>query len=271
LDEAKQLVESAPNEWQLAQDILDTHSNLLFHAYAHLVQVVSETNAQLLATADLESNSIYIFNNTVNRNHVVASWDGRYHHYKIFTPTDDTAWLNAIETPPISDQLQAMVLQVQGALPGILALTNKIGVVLDHTADATSNLNLTISAAQPILTNFAIISGELREPGGVLKWALGTNSNHQFEGALTNVNALLVNVNTNLNQLTASIGKSLNNLADITSNLNKQVEGNPNLLFGIVKTIGDADDFVQGLKHHWLLRSAFKNDPADQPPKQSQK
>ncbi len=61
----------------------------------------------------------------------------RYHHYKIFQPGDDTAWLRAVETPPISDQLQAMVLQVQTALPNILALTNKIAAVLDNTVLAT--------------------------------------------------------------------------------------------------------------------------------------
>jgi len=32
------------------------------------------------------------------------------------------------------------------------------------------------------------------------------------------------------------------------------------MLGAISKTVGDADDFVQGLKHHWLLRSAFKKE-----------
>ncbi len=36
-----------------------------------------------------------------------------YHHYKIFKPGDETAWMRAVESPPVSDQLQAMVLQVQ--------------------------------------------------------------------------------------------------------------------------------------------------------------
>jgi hypothetical protein len=37
-----------------------------------------------------------------------------------------------------------------------------------------------------------------------------------------------------------------------------QVQENSNMLSGISKTITDYDTFVQGLKHHWLLRSAFK-------------
>ena len=32
------------------------------------------------------------------------------------------------------------------------------------------------------------------------------------------------------------------------------------MLGGISKTVMDADDFVQGLKRHWLLRSAFKKE-----------
>lgn len=273
LDEAKNLMTTAPGHWQLAQEILDANSNVLFRAYAPLENVFNETNAPLLTTANIESNSIYIFDNQVNRKRVVASWDGRFQHYKIFKPGDDTAWLRAVETPPISDQLQAMVAQVQTALPGILSLTNQLTTVLNNAATATSNLNLTVIAAQPMLTNFALISGQLREPGGVLTWALGTNGNDQLQDALTNMNSLLVSANTNLNELADSIGVTLDHVAGITSNLNVQVQNNPNLMFGIVKTIGDADDFVQGLKHHWLLRSAFKtkttNAPAAKSPAKS--
>ncbi|MGB7768822.1 MAG: hypothetical protein WBN22_08215 [Verrucomicrobiia bacterium] len=43
-------------------------------------------------------------------------------------------------------------------------------------------------------------------------------------------------------------------------NLFDPVQVNTNMLGTISKTVGDADDFVQGLKHHWLLRSAFKKE-----------
>jgi ABC-type transporter Mla subunit MlaD len=258
VDEAKSLMAAAPGHWQLAQDILDANSNLIFQAYNHLEFVFNETNSQLLATAVLESNSIYIFDNkTLDRKRIVASWDGRFHHYKIFQPGDDTAYLRAVEMPPIADQLQAMVSQVQSALPGILSLTNKISAVLDNTANATSNLNTTIVAAQPMLTNFGLISGQLREPGGVLNWALGTNGSDQLQGALTNVNSLLVGADTNLNALSENIGVTLDNIADITSNLNAQVQSNTNILGSLSKIVTDTDDFVQGLKRHWFLRSAF--------------
>ena len=258
VDEAKKLMAASPGNWQLAQDVFDVNSNLLFHAYDHLEEIFSETNAPLLATANLESNSVYVYDNTVNRNRIVASWDGRVHRYKIFKPGDDTAWLRAVETPPISDQLQAMVSQVQSALPGILTLTNKISTVLDNAANAALNLDATLVAAQPLVTNFAAISGQLREPGGFGVWALGTNGNDQIQGVLTNMNSLLIDTDTNLNALSAGIGRTVENAAGITSNLNAQVQANSNILWGISKIVKDSDDFVQGLKRHWLLRSAFK-------------
>ena len=100
---------------------------------------------------------------------------------------------------------------------------------------------------------------ELRTPGGLGVWALGPNGNDQIQGALTNVNSLLANTDTNL----AAI---LIHLADITGSLNAQVQANSNMLWGISKTVMDSDDFVQGLKRHWLLRSAFKVKATNAPP-----
>ena len=254
LDKLAQDIAAEPGHWQLSQDVFDADTNIVFHAY----DVLTASNLQLIAA--LKPDSIYAYNNTVNRKRIVASWNGRLHHYKIFKPGDDTAWLRAVETPPVSDQLQAMISQVQSALPGILALTNKLAAVLDNAADATSNLNTAMVEARPMITNFALVSGQLREPGGLGVWALGTNGDGQIQTALTNLNALLENTDTNF-------GTLLINLADITSNLNAQVQANTNLLGGISKTVTDADDLVQGLKRHWLLRSAFKTKATNAPAK----
>ena len=262
LDELAQKIAREPGQWQLSQEVFDENSNLLFHAY----DTLTTSNLQIIAA--LKPDSLYAYNNTVNRDRIVASWDSRYHRYKMFRPGHDSAWMGAVETPPVSDQLQAIVAQVQGALPGILSLTNKLATVLDNAANATSNLNTTLVAAQPVVTNFAVISGQLRAPGGLTAWALGTNGNGQLQTALTNVNSLLVSADTNLNDLATSIGATLENLADITSNLNVQVQANSNMLGGISKAVIDADDLVQGLKRHWLLRSAFKAKATNAPPSQ---
>jgi len=251
LDEAKKMAAESPGDWQLAQDVFDAGTNLIFHAFDPVETVLDETNAQLLVQCTVESNSIYVFNNKVSHDRIVASWHRGRHRYENFTTGSEDAFLRAVETPPISDQLQAMVLQVQQAVPNVLALTNKIGTVLDNAANAMSNLNITLVETRPMLTNFAAISAQLREPGGPMVWALGTNGNDQLQGTLTNVNSLLGHADTNITAL-------LINLADITSNLNAQVQANANMLSGISKTVMDSDDFVQGLKRHWLLRSAFK-------------
>ena len=250
VDELKQLATAEPGRWQLSQDVFDANSNLVFRAYTTL----DDSNLQVMAGMNLQSNSLYTYNNQEKDKHsVVASWDGRVHRYKIFRPGDDTAWLRPVEAPPVSDQLQAMVAQVQSALPNVLALTNKLAAVLDNSVAATSNLNVTLAGAQLVITNFAVISAQLREPGGPMVWALGTNGNEQLQGALTNANALLTSTDTHLTTI-------LLQLADITSNLNAQVQANTNMLSTISTTIADADSFVQGLKHHWLLRSAFKKE-----------
>jgi hypothetical protein len=246
VDELKQLVTEEPGQWQLSQDVLDDQSNMVFGAYATL----TESNLQVITAMKVDS--LYAYNNQEkDKHHIVASWHPRNHRYENFTPGKDTAWLKAVEAPPVSDQLQAMVTQLQQALPGVLALTNKLAAVLDNAASVTSNLNVTLVGAQPVMTNLVIVSAQLREPGGLGVWALGTNGNEQLQGALTNANALLADTDTHLTTI-------LVQLAGITSNLNAQVQANTNMLGTISKTVGDADDFVQGLKHHWLLRSAFK-------------
>ena len=70
--------------------------------------------------------------------------------------------------------------------------------------------------------------------------------------------AALRSAKANLAARAENLGRSLDNLANLTSNLNNQVQANTNILGEISRAIVDADSFVQGLKHHWLLRSAFR-------------
>ena len=66
--------------------------------------------------------------------------------------------------------------------------------------------------------------------------------------------------------LVENLARSLDNLADITSNLNAQVQANTNMLGSISSAVVNADDLVQGLKRHWLLRSAFRSKMTNAPP-----
>jgi len=69
--------------------------------------------------------------------------------------------------------------------------------------------------------------------------------------------------------LAVDLDKTLQHLSDLTSNLSWQVQMNTNLIGEISTTIVHTDGLIQGLKRHWLLRSAFKNKPAKHPAKAS--
>jgi hypothetical protein len=256
LEEAQSLTD--PTNWFLAENIFDENSNLVLRAYSRLVE------SNLTQIVEMKHEPILAFHSHENRKHITAMWDSqlqRYVKYDYRNQDETNAYeLHVVEAQQISDQLQAMVSQLQAALPGILALTNKISAILNNAANATSNLNTTIAMAQPMMSNFTAISTQLREPGGPVIWALGTNSNLQLQGALTNANSLLAHMDTNLDQLTLQIGMTLDNVANITSNLSAQVQADPNMLYGISKMVTDSDNLVQGLKRHWLLRSAFKKE-----------
>lgn len=172
---------------------------------------------------------------------------------------DNIYFLDPLESPAVTERLDQLVTQVEGALPNILNLTNKIGSVLDNSANLASNLNLVALNAQPAASNLAALAVELRGPGALGEWALGTNGQRNLDAALGNANTMVVNADTNVALLAEKLARSLDNLAGITSNLNAQVQANTNMLGSISKAVVDADDLVQGLKRHWLLRSAFRN------------
>jgi len=177
-------------------------------------------------------------------------------------------FLEPAESPAISERLEQLVTQVEVALPGVLALTNQIFHVLANTAGATSNLNLAAAAAQPAVENLAALTAQLRGAGALGEWVLGTNGAADVNALVAKLNATAANADTNLTALVENLGRSLNNLADITSNLNVQVQANTNMLGEISAAVIHADDLVQGLKRHWLLRSAFKT-KTNAPPKSS--
>lgn len=240
LDGLKTAMASDPGHWQLAQEIYDDNSNLVYRAYTWL----NDSNLQRIAELKLPSVTAYD-NNEKDKHDIVAWWHPRAHAYMDFRTNDDTAWLPAEETPPVADRLQGMISEVQGAIPSILALTNQLARILENTAQVTSNLNITVMDTHPLLTNATLTVARL-----------DTNVNNtivQLDPLLANANMFVANLNTN-------VTATLENLADITSNLNVQVEANSNMLSSISKAVTDSDDLVQGLKHHWLLRSAFKKE-----------
>jgi hypothetical protein len=138
--------------------------------------------------------------------------------------------------------------------------------VLSNSADLTSNLNAVALGARPAVSNLTLVTARLDHPGALGEWLLPTNINRQLEGTLGSADAALASVNTNLTALAENLARSLDNLANLTSNLNGQVQANTNILGEISRAIINADSFVQGLKRHWLLRSAFRTRDTNAPP-----
>jgi ABC-type transporter Mla subunit MlaD len=204
----------------------------------------------------------------------VQIWDQQKAVYLDWQKGGKAYWLAAEEPPELSSQMDEVVQTIKTSLTNILALTNALTRTLTNAAEATGNLNELLANAKPLVTNLNTIASNLKEPRGSLgEWLFPTNMHFQITALLTNADATLVNVNstvtnanTNLVPVFSNITVSLENLANITSNLNSQVQQNTNILSSVSKLVVDADDMVQGLKRHWLLRSAFKNKQDKQEP-----
>lgn len=191
--------------------------------------------------------------------------------------SDQIFFVQADEPPDLSSQMDAMVQSVKEALPNFMAMTNQFRTVLDNLALAVGQLDQMLTNAQPLITNLTVISANLRNPRGSLgDWLLPTNVSARLDETLASAHATLLSANTavtntdeRLGELSADLERTLENLANITSNLHAQVQANTNMLTGLSELVIHTDDLVQGLKRHWLLRSAFKKKDEPTPAKSS--
>ncbi|MSU03736.1 MAG: MCE family protein [Pedosphaera sp.] len=187
--------------------------------------------------------------------------------------------LEALESPALTDRFEEVARDLREALPNILGLTNQLFATLTNAVQITSKANTLLRDIHPSVTNLAIITGTLTNPKGSLgDWLIPTNIVTQVEQTLvvakntiTNANTTLIHVDAQLTALAGELERTLSNIADITSNLNSQVQGNTNLISSISDTIVHTDEMIQGLKKHWLLRSAFKKKDSSPPVKPSGK
>ena len=250
-----------PDRWQLAADIYDARSTNLVVAIKARTELDKETLARL---RQLGVEKFPALDHTEERKTPTIVWNDKDGRYVKYIPKPDPKanvyWLLADESPVITERLQKFVDQVEQALPDVLSLTNQIGSVLASSATLASNLNVVVLNAQPASADFAKLAAQLRGSGALGEWALGTNGQRQLDAVLENANTTVIHADTNLMLLVENLARSLDNLADITSNLNAQVRANTNMLGSISKTVVGADDFVQGLKRHWFLRSAFRSE-----------
>lgn len=197
---------------------------------------------------------------------ITGMWLAKLNDYVPFT-RESKYWLQSDESPAVTQRLEMIAKQVENALPHIFGLTNQLAAVLANGTEAGSNLNAVLLTARPIATNLAQITAQLRDPEGSLgRWLVSSNFGPRLDTTLTSADSTLSGIDTNLVTLVEKLSVSLDNLAGITSNLNTQVQLNTNILGSISTAVTHADQLMQGLKTHWLLRSAFKEKPTNRPP-----
>jgi hypothetical protein len=242
-------------DWRLGQEFWDG-TNLSVRAWQPLSADVLKKISERLGT-----NRVRMIDPRSKGSKLTAIWNPDLHGYVPYVGTNIYG-LERQEQVALGDRLQAMVAQVQAALPGILQMTNQIAYVLSNTTQLTSNLNIIAKSAQPTVTNLAAISDHLREPGSLGKWLIPTNINEHLDTTLQTANGTLTNLNTNL----VTLNLTLDNLANITSNLNNQVQANTNLLTNISDIVVHTDQFIQGLKRFWLFRHLFPTHPVKKAP-----
>jgi len=262
MEQARQ--EPRPEKWQFASEHYDASAtNLLIRA---LAPVTAEALAKL---ADLGLKQISVLTTDEIRNSPTAVWHDQSGSYTSFIAKAvpehkikaNLYWLVSDETPAITERLEDIVNQVQQALPGIFELTNQITEVLASGSNLTSNLNVVALDVQPAVSNLTFLTAQLRSPGSLGDWMLGPTGRLNAEAALANANLAIARADTNFAATLENLARSLDEVAGITSNLHAQVQANTNILSSITKAVVDADELVQGLKRHWLFRSAFKAKP----------
>ncbi len=256
LEEARSLPDLS--RWLLAQEVWDaTGTNLVAKAKTAITNFTALTQAGCT--------NLLIMNKTEERKTMTGIWNDTEARYDPVT-SQSKYWLVADESAAVTERLEKLVDEIELALPNILRLTNQLALVLSNSANLTSNLNVAALDVQPVVSNLAAGTARLDQRGALGEWLLPTNIHQQLEGALGAAESALAHTDTNLTALAENLGRSLDNLANLTSNLNSQVQANTNILSEISRAIVDTDTFIQGLKRHWLLRSAFRVKSTNAPP-----
>ncbi len=181
----------------------------------------------------------------------------------------DGYWLRTEELPAIAQRAEEMVRTLAAALP---VITMQVTQTLAQAGLAASNANAALlqlqpalAQLQPTLAHLEVVTRRLsEEEGAVGRLLLTTNLQERVDTALASMDATLTNTTElirtserQLQDLTRRIALTLDNVTLVTSNLSGQVQANSYVLGEVSSLVVGADDMLQGLKRHWLLRSAF--------------
>jgi ABC-type transporter Mla subunit MlaD len=169
------------------------------------------------------------------------------------------AFVPPAEQPALTERAEKLLAQVEEALPRILALADDAHGVLANAEQASARLDDVLRQVEPAAADLAAITRRLRDPHGSLgDWLLSPAMRRDLEATLASTHA-------QLETLAPRLDETLANLARMTATLNRQVQGNDQVVSEISRLAVEAEDLVQGLKRHWLLRSAFPREDVGPP------
>ena len=253
VEEAESLL--ATNHWAFSQTIYDPAlTDYVARPFIPLSKEALQRIAQLAGT-----NSIQVADQSIETKRPTGKWDKKLGLYKAYPEHNEKGyWLEVAESAALTERLETVVNMVEKALPDFLRLTNKLSKVLIQADNIATHTDELLVGAKPILADFALISSNLSGPRGSLgEWLIPTNINLQLQTTLGSANATLDAAQTHLQVLSSNLVVSLVNVANLTSNLHAQVNANSLILTEISEFVVHTDEMVQGLKRHWLLKSAF--------------
>jgi ABC-type transporter Mla subunit MlaD len=167
--------------------------------------------------------------------------DGRRLAFEDHRPS---VFLAADEAPALTERAERLVGQLEESLP---RLTGKLEAVLGNAEQLSARLDEVVAQTKPVVANLNAITTNLRNPNGSLgNWILPPDLRKRLETTLEAADANL-----------SVLSSTLRGFDAVTGSVRTQLDANPDLLGEVSGLARDADDLVQGLKRHWLLRSAF--------------
>lgn len=207
-----------------------------------------------------------VFDESVVLPRIKGIFNDQLARYKPFTEDNKAGYfLPPNESPALTERLENVVNLVERNIPNFLDLTNKLNQVLTNMAGLAARADAVVAETQPAVTNLNAILAQLSDPNGSLgQWLLPTNLSARMEMVLGSAdhtmqtaNGTLLALQSNVASLSSNLFPSLDSLAQITSNLNAQVQANQFILGDVSTLVRNTDDMVQGLKRHWLMKGAF--------------
>lgn len=249
-----------PERWRLGAELFDAGANLLVRGLAPM-------DANTLAVLkQLKLEQIPVLDTSQTRKAPTAVWNDQSGAYVPFHPTaiekeqikPNPYWLVCDEAPAITDQAQELVLMVRSALPGIFAMTNQANAALAQATSLMSNYSRLPQDVQPAISNVTYLTTRLRDSGALGELMLGTNGLAQVNDTVGKAGRLLTTTEAGLPATLTNLNHALSNVTRLTATLDAHLASDTNVLGALSQTAIELDSFVEGLKRHWLLRSAFK-------------